>query len=49
MKMICLDCKTEYDENEMMHHLTSSHEIAANIAPFIFELHKRIEKLEKGD
>ena len=37
----------EYDENEMMNHLMSYEMFAANIATYLFELHKRIEEIDK--
>jgi hypothetical protein len=43
-----LNCKMEYDENEMMSHLMGDEMFAANIATYLFELHKRIEELDKG-
>jgi hypothetical protein len=37
----------EYDENEMMNRLMSDEIFAANIATYLFELHKRIEEIDK--
>ena len=37
----------EYDEHEIMIHLMSEEMFAADIATYLFELHKRIEEIEK--
>jgi hypothetical protein len=37
----------EYDEHEIMIHLMSDEMFAADIATYLFELHKRIEEIEK--
>jgi hypothetical protein len=37
----------EYDENEMMNHLMSDEMFASKIATYLFELHKRIEEIDK--
>lgn len=37
----------ECDENEMMNHLMSDEMFAANIATYLFELHKRLEEIDK--
>ena len=47
MRMRCLNCKMECDENEMMNHLMSDEMFAANIATYLFELHKRLEEIDK--
>jgi hypothetical protein len=47
MRMRCLNCKMEYDEHEIMIHLMSDEMFAADIATYLFELHKRIEEIEK--
>jgi hypothetical protein len=36
----------EYDEHEIMIHLMSDEMFAADIATYLFELHKRIEEIE---
>jgi hypothetical protein len=37
----------EYDEHEIMIHLMSEEMFVADIATYLFELHKRIEEIEK--
>jgi hypothetical protein len=47
MRMRCLNCKMEYYEHDFMIHLMSDEMFAADIATYLFELHKRIEEIEK--
>ena len=46
MRMRCLNRKMEYDEHEIMIHLMSDEMFAADIATYLFELHKKIEEIE---